>query len=187
MQSSSNSIVIIGAGVFGLALGWTLARQGQTVTVLEKGQAGRGATWTAAGMLMPWKLSDAFSDDLFRLQRYSYGLWPQFVADLTAAANIDLAYQTEGRYFVTVTEQAAKRLRRQFEFHREAGLPVEWFTGDEAQHRQPVLGPEVTAAVFSPLGQWVDNRQVIVALREAFLRAGGTLLHEQTPVRSGDH
>lgn len=175
MKNSSNSILIIGGGVFGLTIGWMLARERQSVTVLEQGQAGRGATWAAAGMLMPWKLSDSFSDDLFALQRHSHQLWPVFAADLTRATGIYLAYQTEGRYFISVSEQSARRMRRQFEFHREAGLPVEWLTGDQARQQQPVLGPEVTAAIFSPAGHWIDNRQVVPALREAFLRAGGTL------------
>ena len=44
-------IVIIGAGVAGLAIGWRLAEAGQEVTVLERTQPGPGATWASAGML----------------------------------------------------------------------------------------------------------------------------------------
>jgi len=44
-------IVIIGAGVAGLAIGWRLAEAGQDVTILERAQPGTGATWAAAGML----------------------------------------------------------------------------------------------------------------------------------------
>ncbi len=181
MKRSASSVLIVGGGVFGLAVGWELARQGQTVTVLEQRQAGRGATWAAAGMLMPWKLSDAFSEALFALQRHSHQLWPAFAANLTHATGIYLAYQIEGRYFLAVTEQSATRLRRQFEYHRQVGLPVEWLNGSQARQLQPALGPDVVAAVFSPAGHWVDNRQVAQALREAFLRAGGTL-REQTRV-----
>lgn len=181
-SSKPNPILIIGGGIFGLSIGLSLVRQRQSVTVLEQGQAGRGATWSAAGMLMPWKLSDAFSDALFDLQRHSHGLWPAFAADLTRATGIYLAYQTEGRYFIAVSEQAAKRMYRQFEFHREVGMPVDWLTGDQVRQKQPVLGPEVVAAIYSPMGHWVDNRQVALALREAFLQAGGTL-REHTRVQ----
>ena len=44
-------IVIIGAGVAGLAIGWRLAQAGQEVTVLERAQPGAGATGASAGML----------------------------------------------------------------------------------------------------------------------------------------
>ena len=40
-------IVIIGAGVAGLAIGWRLAESGQEVTVLERAQPGAGATRTS--------------------------------------------------------------------------------------------------------------------------------------------
>ena len=44
-------VVIIGAGVAGLSIGWRLAQAGQEVTVLERAQPGGGASWAAAGML----------------------------------------------------------------------------------------------------------------------------------------
>jgi glycine oxidase len=175
-------VIIIGGGVFGLSIGWDLARVGQAVTVVEQDQAGRGATWAAAGMLMPWKLSDTFSEPLFELQRASRELWPDFAAALSSAAGIDLDYQTGGRYFVAITEQSAQRLRRQFDWHRAAGLPVEWLAGDEARQRAPYLGPKVNAAIFTPLAHQVDNRRLAGALRAAFVKAGG-LLHEQAAVQ----
>ena len=44
-------IVIIGAGVAGLSIGWRLQQAGASVTVLERAQPGRGATWASAGMI----------------------------------------------------------------------------------------------------------------------------------------
>ena len=45
--------IIVGGGICGLGIGWYLAKAGHPVTVLERGQAGSGATWAAAGMLAP--------------------------------------------------------------------------------------------------------------------------------------
>jgi glycine/D-amino acid oxidase-like deaminating enzyme len=44
-------VAIIGAGVAGLGIGWRLAEAGCQVTVFERGEAGHGASWAAAGML----------------------------------------------------------------------------------------------------------------------------------------
>ena len=44
-------ILIAGAGVAGLAIGWRLASAGVEVEILERGLAGRGATWASAGMI----------------------------------------------------------------------------------------------------------------------------------------
>ncbi|MCB0209990.1 MAG: glycine oxidase ThiO [Anaerolineae bacterium] len=175
-------IAIIGGGVFGLAIGRQLARSGQAVTIFEQGQVGRGATWAAAGMLMPWKLSDSFSDDLFALQRDSYHRWPRFAQELGAESTIPLHYQTDGRFFVALFDNAVKRLERQYAFHRAIGFPVEWLSGDEARQREPHLGPNVLAAIFTPMAHHIDNRQLIIALRDAFLQAGGHL-REQTEVQ----
>lgn len=176
-------IAIIGGGVFGLSIGWYLARAGQAVTIFEQGQAGHGATWAAAGMLMPWKLSDAFSEDLFALQQDSYNCWPQFAQELNNVSDIPLYYQTDGRFFVALFDNAVKRLERQFTFHRDIGFPVEWLTGAEARQREPNLGPKVLAAIFTPMAHHVDNRNLIGALKQAFLAAGGSL-REQTKIEA---
>jgi len=116
-------IVIIGGGIFGLAIGWTLARANCPVTLFEQGQVGHGATWAAAGMLMPWKLSGAFNQDLFDLQRAGYELWPDFAAALSAASAVELHFETDGRYFVALDDKVARRLYKQYRFHQEAKNP----------------------------------------------------------------
>jgi glycine oxidase len=50
----TEEIVIVGGGICGLSIGWFLARSGHPVTLLERGGAGLGATWAAAGMLAPY-------------------------------------------------------------------------------------------------------------------------------------
>ncbi|MCB0192135.1 MAG: glycine oxidase ThiO [Anaerolineae bacterium] len=175
-------IAIIGGGVFGLSIGWYLARAGHPVTIFEQGQVGQGATWAAAGMLMPWKLSDSFSDDLFALQQDSYNRWPRFAQALGEVSNIPLHYQTDGRFFLALFDNAVKRLKRQYDFHHALGFPVEWLTGDEVRQREPNLGADVLAAIFTPMAHHIDNRQLVVALRDAFLQGGGQL-REQTEVQ----
>ncbi len=174
-------VVIIGGGVFGLAIGWFLARANCPVTIFERGRVGREASWAAAGMLMPWKLSDSFSDELFALQQASYKNWPHFVTELAASTAIDIDYQVDGRYFVALSDKAVARFQRQFEFHRQIGFDVTWLSGDSARAREPQLGPKVLAAIFSAMGHRVDNRKLVLALRHAFLQAGGKL-YERTPV-----
>ena len=42
---------MVGAGICGLGIGWRLAAAGCRVDVFDSGEAGRGASWAAAGML----------------------------------------------------------------------------------------------------------------------------------------
>ncbi|MEM7032421.1 MAG: glycine oxidase ThiO [Chloroflexota bacterium] len=174
-------IIIIGGGVFGLAIGWRLAQAKVPVTILEKGRVGHGASWAAAGMMMPWKLSRVFSDELFALQWESHQRWPDFAAELKAASGVDFYLRDEGRFFTALSDKAVRRFRRQYDYHRQVGVPVEWLEGDNIRRQEPLFGPEVQAAIFSPIARWVDARQVIRALRQAFLNAGG-ILKEGTEV-----
>ena len=45
------NVAIIGAGVSGLGIGWRLAQAGCQVEIYDRGEACRGASWAAAGML----------------------------------------------------------------------------------------------------------------------------------------
>lgn len=174
-------IVVIGGGVFGLAIGWYLARAGCPVTLLERDQLGQGATQVAAGMLMPWKLSDTFNQGLFLLQWESHKQWPDFAQNLALSSGVALDYQTDGRYMVALDEKARKRLQKQYQFHAQLGFPVEWLPGDEARRREPGLGAKVEAAIFSAAGRRVGSGQLVEALKQGFLRAGGWL-REQAAV-----
>ncbi len=174
--------IIVGAGICGLGIGWHLARAGHPVTVLERGEAGSGATWASAGMLAPRAEAEPTEDALIRLLLEGHAMWPDFAARLEAASGIEVDYRTEGTVVVALDRDDAERLRFQFELQQDLGLETEWLSGDAARRLEPHLAPAVTAAISSPLDHQVDNRKVAMALRAALLRAGATL-REHSPVQ----
>lgn len=46
-------VLIIGGGVIGISSAYYLARDGVSVTLLEKGEIGRGSSWANAGLIVP--------------------------------------------------------------------------------------------------------------------------------------
>ena len=162
--------------MIGLAIGWRLAAAGCPVTVIDRAEAGRGASWAAAGMLAAGIEAEPGEAPLYALNRLSQELWPGFAAELEAASGVAVGYRGEGTLSVALTRDDAAQLRFHFDFQRALGIALEWLSGAEARRREPHLHPGVAAAVFSPADHQVDNRRLVAALRRAFLAAGGTLL-----------
>ncbi|MDX1574717.1 MAG: glycine oxidase ThiO, partial [Kiloniellales bacterium] len=175
------SVAIIGAGVCGLAIGWRLAQAGAKVEVFERGQAGRGATWAAAGMLAAAAEAEPGEERLLEITRWSQDLWPDFARELEAASGRSIGYRDEGTLVVAPTRDDAARLRATYDYQTGLGLALEWLGPAEARRREPYLGAGLAAAVFSPADHQVDNRRLAEALRVAFVKAGGAL-HERTEV-----
>ena len=78
----NDKVIIIGGGIIGLSLGWQLAKKGKEVSILERGKAGVGASYTAAGMLAP-QAEMGFEDiEMFNLCRKSLAMYPAFTEEL---------------------------------------------------------------------------------------------------------
>ena len=174
--------IIVGAGICGLGIGWELVKAGHPVTVLDRGEAGGGATWAAAGMLAPQVEAEPGEEELLELLLEARALWSDYAQALAGASGIDVGYRTEGTMVVALDRDDAEHLRFQYDFQCRLGLQTAWLSGYAAREREPHLSRSVTAAIHSPLDHQVDNRRVAEALRVAFLGAGGDL-REQTPVR----
>ncbi len=179
-------VAIIGGGVAGLGIGWRLAEAGCPVEVFDRGEAGRGATWAAAGMLAAGVETEPGEEALLALTRWSQELWPGFASDLEQASGRNIGYRDEGTLVVALNRDDAARLRSSFEFQTGLGVELHWLSGREARRREPYLVPGTTAGVFSPRDHQVDNRALAEALKTAFSRAGGRL-HERAPVTGLDH
>jgi glycine oxidase len=174
-------VAIVGAGVCGLGVGWRLAAAGCRVEVHDRGKAGRGATWAAAGMLAGGVETEPGERRLLGLNRWSQALWPDFATELEAASCMALDYRAEGTLVAALTRDDVAQLRFAYEFQTGLGIELEWLSGAEARRREPFLRPGTAAAVFSPHDHQVDNRKLAEALKRAFLAAGGRL-HEDSEV-----
>ena len=153
-------IVIVGAGVAGLGIGWRLAQAGAEVTLLERGTPGLGATFAAAGMIaVTAEMANASLAEAAFAER-ARRLWPNFAAELERASEIAVGYQQNGALMV---EQ------------QPAVLPpgTQWLDKTAAQARAPMLVTE--GAVWAPQEAQADSRALARALAEAFRRAGGKL------------
>jgi glycine oxidase len=162
-------------------LGWRLARAGCKVDVFDKDEAGRGASWAAAGMLAAAAEAEPGEEPLLPLTLESQRLWPDFARELSAATGISCEYRDEGTLVVALNRDDAESLRHSYEFQRGLGLELDWLNAAEARRLEPHLRPGIAAAVFSRHDHQVENRALARALTAA-CRGAGVAIHEHCPV-----
>lgn len=178
---SNKRVIIVGGGVIGLGIGWQLAKAGCAVSIYERDQAGRAASWAAAGMLAPHAEVHFEERALLRLGVQSCRMYPEWVVELEADSQMSVGYRAEGTLIVGVDRDDARELEHLYESQQLLDLKVEWITGTEAREMEPLLSPKITAAIWSRDDHQVDNRAMVEALIRAYQRAGG-ILYENTPV-----
>jgi glycine oxidase len=153
-----------------------LAQAGCVVTVYDRGEAGHGASWAAAGMLAAAVETEPGEQTLLSLTLESQRLWPEFARELEAASGVSVEYRDEGTLVVALNRDDAAQLRHSYEFQKSLGLDLEWLGAAEARQREPHLKPGIAAAVWSPRDHQVENRLLGRALAVAAQRAGADLI-----------
>ena len=179
----NKKILIIGGGVIGLGIGWQLAKAGASVSIYERTEAGRAASWAAAGMLAPLAEAHTEEPELLKLGCQSLALYPQWVRELEADAGMPIGYRVEGTLIVGLEPDDTHQLRHLHTSQQDLGLEVEWLTGRAAREIEPALSPRVTAAIHCESDHQVDNRLMVKALQRAYQRCGGAL-HENNAVET---
>ncbi len=160
----STEVLIIGGGVIGLSIARELHHSGvRNITILDKGLAGREASWAAAGMLGPQ--AEANSPDAFLdFCSISRDLYPAFAAQLLDETGIDIHLDQSGTLYVAFEEGEVDQLRERFRWQQKAGLAVEVVSSDEARNAEPMLSRDVREALYFQNDWQVENRQLILAL-----------------------
>ena len=92
-------VIIVGAGIIGLATAERLLKQGIKVLLLERGQVGKESSWAGGGILsplMPWH----YSETVTRLTQYSASLFSDWASTLHTATSIDPEYNQCGLFIL---------------------------------------------------------------------------------------
>lgn len=90
----SSDVIIIGAGIIGLSLAIELRKNGLSVLIVERGEAGREASYAAAGMLAD--AGDEFPAALKPLARESARMYPEFVHEIEDESGLKVDLREQG-------------------------------------------------------------------------------------------
>jgi glycine oxidase len=167
--------VIIGAGVAGLSIGWRLRQAGVEVTILERAQAAKGATWAAAGMIAVAGEMGVADTSETEFARHSSVLWPDFAKELEAASGHEIGYRKSGALIVARSAAEAASFG--------AFRGARQLTAAETLAKEPMLAADIAGGLWAPDEAQVDSRALGGALAEAFVRSGGGLSVNEPAVR----
>ena len=153
-------MVVVGAGLIGLACAWRASQRGLSVLVTERARPGAGASRVAAGMLAPVTEANFGEEELLRLNLAAVDRWPSFAGELGA----ELHYRPSGALIVAVDRDDAEELRRLHEFQRSLGLDARWLVPSECRRLEPALSPRCAGGILAPQDHQVDPVAVVSAL-----------------------
>jgi len=163
-----SDVVVIGGGVVGAGAAYRLAREGVSVTLVDRADDGQ-ATAAGAGIISPgtsYKPPAAF----FPLAFKSVDYYETLLAELAEDGVPDTGYEVTGLLHVAVSDQEAARLPELFALFSDrlaAGVrnigEVRLISGDEAQQLFPALGP-VVRAIYTSGAARLDGRRLRDAL-----------------------
>jgi len=173
---SSTDVAVLGGGLIGLSIAWRLAEAGKRVCVVERGEAGKGASWAAAGMLAAGAETGPEEADLYHLLSLSQTLWPRFAKEVEAASGVDVGLRQDGTLVVALDDADEARLKAQVETLTGMAIPVRPMDGAGLRAREGALSPETRFGFHSPLDGQVDNRALGEALLKAAKAAGAIIL-----------
>ena len=178
-------IVVIGGGVIGLTIARRLAKDGLAVTLLERAQVGREASWAGAGVLAP--PNPHRKDAVAALQLRSLTMYPGFCRELMGESGIDPEYEPCGELEVAFDEAGFQVLREDERAaggrQRSDGRPAfEIHSGEAIRRIELVVSSEVVGLLECRETAQVRNPRLLRALHTACIRAG-VVIREDSPVR----
>lgn len=177
-QSSSEPVLVLGAGLMGRLLAVTLSQAGHPVRILDAGPPdGSGsAAWVAAAMVAPLAESVITELNVVAMGQYALTRWPSLIAGLRRP----VFFQQHGTLILWHRQDApeARRFSGLLATTGQAMLelpqPVA-LDGEALASLEPGLAGRFHEGLYLPGEAQLDNRQLLQALTDTLVALGVTI------------
>ncbi|MFH1999304.1 MAG: FAD-binding oxidoreductase [Planctomycetota bacterium] len=163
-------VLIVGAGIIGLAVGERLVSSGfKRVWILEKEpMPATGSTGRSAG-----GIRQQFEDPhKVRAAHVGFSVYDTF----QDRYGVDPEFKKHGYLILRSTEEGAMALKAGVERQQALGLPTELLTPEGVKARIPALNThDLTAGSFNATDGYLDPHALVKGFQAAFKREGGGL------------
>ena len=161
-------VLIVGAGIIGLASAHSLLQAGASVRIVERSRPGAGdSTKTGGGI----RLAHGTETNVV-LTQLSLPTWARFAA----MTGIDPDYRPTGHLFLTSDDEHASQLTSQAEWLATLGVRAELLTSNEIGSRWPHLRQMAfKTGSYCETGGYLDHHRVIEGYVRAVEAGGGVI------------
>lgn len=171
-------VVVIGAGMIGVAAAWHLGRAGQSVALLEKGvvageQSSRNWGWC--------RLLNRDEREI-PLMQHAQALWDRLPAEIGA----DMGLRRPGLVYVTKDPQELAEWQAWRDMAAPYQVQMRMIGPEEAKRLTPGNAQDWVGGVVSPQDGRAEPAMAAPALARAARAMGGVSLHQHCAVRGLD-
>jgi len=155
--------LIVGGGIIGMLTARELVQRGASVTLVERGSAGRESSWAGGGILSPlypWRYPQAVT----RLAHWSQQAYPALVRELAEEGGIDPEWARSGLLILDIEETEIALAWADVQ-----GACVELVDGAQALELEPSLGTTPESALWMPDVDQIRNPRLVKALKAGLL------------------
>ena len=171
-------LTICGAGIFGLSIAWTALKRGATVTVIDRGGPGAGASGGIVGALQPHTPDPWNAKKQFQLE--SLLAAETFWEEVEATSGMSSGYARVGRLQPLMTEREVDLARSRISpAARNWGPSVTWAVIGEATTEWHPPSP-TGFFVHDTLSAILNPRRATESLASAIRTRGGKIVTEAT-------
>lgn len=172
---NSFDVVVVGAGIVGLATAYHAQKSGARVLVLDKGAVGYEASSRATGYL---SLRGETPEEC-SLAQVAEKLWD--------GLDEELGYPTEwtqkGRLWAAIHERELHELKATFQSFQATDIGFEYIDAKGCRDLIPALTEKTLGGIYTPRAGHANPQRTTQAFAWAFLDRGGKI-REHTPVLS---
>lgn len=174
-----NGVIVIGGGIVGCYAAYFLARQGRTVTLIEKGEIGGKASGINPGGLNPLHgpgLPGVMSPLAERAFELNVGNWEK----IRTLSGIDFHPHRVARVELAFDEsEKAALLATLPHYETIPGFSARWMDREKLLKADPRLNPEIAGGLWTEGNGMVSSREYTRAVAAAAAALGATLLHAE--------
>ena len=168
VSRSAQRVVVIGAGIIGLAIAYELRRRGHDVEVRSVGIA-EGATFAAAGMLAPAAEIQLGQNALWPIMREAMEDHRALAADIASRTGKATGYRDDSTLVIGRDRADLAEIRETGAAQCSSGAHVTDITASRARRLEPALAPGISGGQLIDGDSQVDPRILAMRLVELLI------------------